>query len=137
MQANQGITRQFHADGKKRHSFLAMLFASGELRRYAQVSVMLRMRTQAVLNVRFMAWLIAYALVGYAIHQYLLPMFHNDYSGIFAVLWMCLLIPVAAILTSALDRVKCPNCNSRIAVGVDNYDELILPNKCPSCGHEL
>ena len=29
----QGITKQFHTDGKKRRSFLAMLFASGELRR--------------------------------------------------------------------------------------------------------
>jgi len=29
------LTRQFHADGKKRRSFLTMLFAAGELRRYA------------------------------------------------------------------------------------------------------
>lgn len=28
------ITKQFHADGKKRRSFLTMLFASGELSRY-------------------------------------------------------------------------------------------------------
>ncbi len=27
------ITRQFHADGKKRRSFLTMLFAAGELQR--------------------------------------------------------------------------------------------------------
>ena len=29
------LTRQFHADAKKRRSFLTMFFASGELRRYA------------------------------------------------------------------------------------------------------
>lgn len=28
------LTRQFHADGKKRRLFLAMLFVSGELWRY-------------------------------------------------------------------------------------------------------
>jgi len=28
---------QFHADGKKRRSFLTMLFAAGELRRYVKI----------------------------------------------------------------------------------------------------
>jgi len=32
---NIALTRQIHSDAKKRRSFLALLFAAGDLRRYA------------------------------------------------------------------------------------------------------
>ncbi len=31
------LTKKFHADAKKRRSFLTMLFSSGELRRYINI----------------------------------------------------------------------------------------------------
>lgn len=34
MVGDENITRQIHADVKKRRSFLAMLFATGDLQRY-------------------------------------------------------------------------------------------------------